>query len=250
MIAHAHQPWTRRLQRFWTGDDAGGSADAGGETAGSIELRDVTKVYRTRAGDHVVLDQINARFDQTESVGILGRNGAGKSTLLRILGGAEQPDAGRVLRRGRVSWPIGFSGGFNGSLSGEENCRFVARIYAADIDYVVEYARAFAEIGEYFRMPVRTYSSGMRARLAFGLSMAIDFDVYLVDEVTAVGDSSFQEKCVRAFAERRERSSVIIVSHQLSTIRKYCDKCAILRRGRLELFDDIDEAAKSYEALS
>ncbi len=250
MIAHATHPWTRRLRRIWFGNQGPATTDVPEDAPGSIELREVTKVYRTHAGDHVVLDQISARFDQTESVGILGRNGAGKSTLLRILGGAEQPDVGRVIRRGRVSWPIGFSGGFNGSLSGEENCRFVARIYAADIDYVVEYARAFAEIGEYFRMPVRTYSSGMRARLAFGLSMAIDFDVYLVDEVTAVGDSSFQEKCVRAFAERRQRSSVIIVSHQLSTIRKYCDKCAILRRGRLELFDDIDEAAESYEAMT
>lgn len=248
MIAEVTAGWTERLRGLWPGTQAPHTAEASA-AAGSIELREVTKVYRTRAGDHVVLDRITARFDQTKSVGILGRNGAGKSTLLRILGGAEQPDAGTVVRRGRVSWPIGFAGGFNGSLSGEENCRFVARIYDADLDYVVEYARAFAEIGEYFRMPVRTYSSGMRARLAFGLSMAIDFDVYLVDEVTAVGDSSFQQKCVRAFAERRERSSVIIVSHQLNTIRKYCDACAILRRGHLEFFDDIDEAARSYEAM-
>ena len=245
MIDLAPNSWLDKARQWWTPevlDEA--------PVQGSIELDEVTKVYPTRSGDHVVLDRITARFDQTVSVGILGRNGAGKSTLLRILGGAEQPDRGRVIRTGRVSWPIGFSGGFNGSLTGEENCRFVARIYGADLDHVVEYSRAFAEIGEYFRMPVRTYSSGMRARLAFGLSMAIDFDVYLVDEVTAVGDSSFQEKCRRAFTERRERSSVIIVSHQLSTIRKYCDKCAILRRGRLEMFDDIDEAAKSYEAMS
>ena len=155
-----------------------------------------------------------------------------------------------MLRSGRVSWPIGFAGGFNGSLSGEENCRFVARIYDADVDEVVEFARGFAEIGNYFNMPVRTYSSGMRARLAFGLSMAIDFDTYLVDEVTAVGDSTFQAKCRQAFAERRERSSVIIVSHQLSTIKQYADRFALLRRGKLHIYDDIDRVAKLYEAAA
>ncbi len=213
-----------------------------------IELHDVTKVYQTRAGDHVVLDGINAVFPEKTNVGILGHNGAGKSTLLRILGGAEAADRGTVVRNGRVSWPIGFSGGFNGSLTGEENCRFVARIYDADLDHVVEHARAFAEIGEYFRMPVRTYSSGMRARLAFGLSMAIDFDVYLVDEVTAVGDKAFREKSKRAFTERQERSSVIIVSHQLNTIKQYCTVCAVLRRGLLTLYDTVEEAAEAYEA--
>lgn len=213
-----------------------------------IELQNVTKAYPLSRGYHVVLDDISAVFPEGVSVGILGRNGAGKSTMLRILGGAEQPDSGKVLRSGRVSWPIGFAGGFNGSLTGEENCRFAARIYGADIDEVIEYSQDFAEIGDYFRMPVRTYSSGMRARLAFGLSMAIDFDTYLVDEVTAVGDSSFQAKCRQAFAERRERSSVIIVSHQLSTIRAYADHVALINHGRLRFFDNIEKAAKAYEA--
>jgi len=215
-----------------------------------IELKSVTKAYRTIAGDHVVLDRISGVFPDAVSVGILGVNGAGKSTLLRIIGGAEQPDGGEIIRRGRVSWPIGFAGGFNGSLTGDENCRFVARIYDSDIDDVVAYARDFAEIGEYFDMPVRTYSSGMRARLAFGLSMAIDFDTYLVDEVTAVGDRTFREKCRLAFAERQERSSVIIVSHQLQTIEEYCTHCAVLQNGRLHLFDDIGEASRLYEAIT
>ncbi|MAQ13347.1 MAG: ABC transporter ATP-binding protein [Sandaracinus sp.] len=215
-----------------------------------IELRSVTKAYRTRAGDHLVLNKIDAVFPERVSVGILGKNGAGKSTLLRILGGAEQPDAGVVTRKGRVSWPIGFAGGFNGSLSGDENCRFVARIYGADVDEVVDFAERFAEIGEYFRMPVRTYSSGMRARLAFGLSMALDFDTYLVDEVTAVGDQTFQAKCQAAFADRQERSSVIIVSHQMATIRKYCAHAAVLSDGRLHFYDDLDEAAAAYEAVA
>jgi len=212
-----------------------------------IELCSITKAYPTSMGQHVVLDQISAVFPDGVSVGILGRNGAGKSTLLRLVGGAERPDDGEILRSGRVSWPIGFSGGFNGSLSGEENCRFVARIYAADIDEVVEFARDFAEIGEYFEMPVRTYSSGMRARLAFGLSMAIDFDTYLVDEVTAVGDRNFQEKCRKEFEDRRGRSSVVMVSHQMATIELYCSRFAVLEGGKMQMFDDIAEATDAYE---
>lgn len=165
-----------------------------------------------------------------------------------MLGGAEKPDGGRIIRQGRVSWPIGFAGGFNGSLSGEQNCRFVARIYGAEIDPVVEYARDFADLGDYFHMPVRTYSSGMRARLAFGLSMALDFDTYLVDEVTAVGDKTFQAKCREEFAARRERSSVIIVSHNIKTIREYCDLFCVLRGGKLHVFEEIKEARRAYEA--
>jgi capsular polysaccharide transport system ATP-binding protein len=215
-----------------------------------IELRDVTKAYRTHAGDHIVLDRLSVAFGRNQNVGILGRNGAGKSTMLRIVGGAEQPDAGTIIRRGRVSWPIGFAGGFNASLSGEENCRFVARIYDADVDEAVEHTRAFAEIGDYFQMPVRTYSSGMRARVAFGLSMAIDFEVYLVDEVTAVGDKPFQEKCRKAFAERRTKSSVIMVSHSISTIGDYCNRFMLLIDGKLETFDDLKMAEKEYRRLA
>ncbi len=215
-----------------------------------IELREVTKAYRTHVGEHIVLDRLSATFGRKENIGILGRNGAGKSTMLRIVGGAEQPDAGAVVRRGRISWPIGFAGGFNASLSGEENCRFVARIYDADVDEVVEHTRAFAEIGDYFRMPVRTYSSGMRARVAFGLSMAIDFEVYLVDEITAVGDKPFQEKCQRAFAERREKSSMIMVSHNISTIGDYCNRFMLLIDGKLETFDDLKVAEKEYRRLA
>jgi capsular polysaccharide transport system ATP-binding protein len=146
-----------------------------------IELSEITKAYQTRSGSNVVLDRISFSFPPRTNFGILGKNGSGKSTLLRVIAGTEQPDSGQVHWGGLVSWPIGFSGGFNGSLSGEENCRFVARIYGADIDEVVGFTMDFAELGEYFYMPVRTYSSGMRARLAFGVSMAIQFDVYLVD---------------------------------------------------------------------
>lgn len=213
-----------------------------------IELREITKAYPTKSGSNLVLDRLSFAFPKHANFGILGKNGAGKSTLLRILAGTEEADSGSVQRSGVVSWPIGFSGGFSGSLSGEENCRFVARIYGADIDDVVGSTMDFAELGEYFYMPVKTYSSGMRARLAFGLSMAIEFDTYLVDEVTAVGDASFQAKCRKAFQERSDRSSVIIVSHHIGTIKDYCQQCAVLREGKLLCFDNVDEARAAYEA--
>ncbi len=212
-----------------------------------IELRNVTKAYKTTHGRHIVLDDITVDLPPLEALGILGRNGAGKSTLMRIIGGAEMPTAGKVVRRGRVSWPIGFAGGFNGSLSGEENCRFVARIYGQDIEYVVEQTREFAEIGDYFDMPVRTYSSGMRARVAFGLSMAIDFDLYLVDEVTAVGDRVFRRKCKAAFTARRERAGLIMVSHDIATLAEYCQRCAVLDGGKLRVYDSVAEATSAYE---
>lgn len=211
-----------------------------------IDVERVTKAYATHKGPNVVLDHVDLCIPMGTSMGILGMNGAGKSTLLRIMSGVELPDAGRVRRQGRISWPIGFAGGFNGSLSGEENCRFVARIYDEDVDRVVGFTHEFSELGDYFYMPIKTYSSGMKSRLAFGLSMAVDFDAYLVDEVTAVGDARFQKKCREAFAERRGRSSVIMVSHQPSTIRSYCECAAVLRHGRLTVYDSVADAEKAY----
>lgn len=214
-----------------------------------IELRNVTKTYRTKRGVNTILDNVSIKFPFGENIGILGRNGAGKSTLLRVVAGIEMPDMGEVRRSGRISWPLGFAGGFNGSLSGEENCRFVARIYGEDCSRIVEYAHDFAEIGDYFHMPVRTYSSGMRARLAFGLSMAIDFQVYLVDEVTAVGDKRFKEKCKQAFADRSNRASIVMVSHSAATIREYCTRCLLLADGDLYLYEDVEQAIAAHEAL-
>ena len=213
-----------------------------------IALRQITKAYRTSHGVNVVLNRLSAEFQERRNVGIIGRNGAGKSTLMRLISGSEWPDSGTVERRGRVSWPVGFSGGFSGSLTGAENARFVARIYGMPVDRVLKFAEEFSELGQYFDMPVKTYSSGMRARLAFSLSMAIDFDVYLVDEVTAVGDAQFQRKCRLAFDERRNRSTLIIVSHDMETIRNYCDSCAVLKQGKLLFCDSIDEAQRIYES--
>ena len=213
-----------------------------------IELRNVSKHYQTNHGIRQVLDDVSMAIPTNQSIGILGRNGAGKSTLLRLVAGIESTNAGEVVRHVSVSWPIGFAGGFHNHLTGEENMRFVSRIYGVDPVEVADSVKEFAELGEYFDMPLRTYSSGMRARLAFGLSMAIDFEVYLIDEVIAVGDKPFREKCEATLAARRDHSSVIIVSHSMQTIRQFSERCAVLMNGKLELFDDIDQAAEVYEA--
>jgi capsular polysaccharide transport system ATP-binding protein len=176
---------------------------------------------------------VSIRFEAGVNVGVVGRNGAGKSTLIGILAGAIEPDAGSVHRKGRISWPIGFAGGAAGTLTGEENCRFVARAYGEDVDRIVDFARDFAELGDYFYMPVGTYSSGMRARLNFALTMAFPFDHYLIDEGMATGDARFKDRSKQLFESRRGRSSIIIVSHNLRTVNRYSDRIAVLHQGRL-----------------
>lgn len=215
-----------------------------------LSLKNASKSYWSEAGETRILDNVSLDFPFNENIGILGYNGAGKSTFLRIVAGIEQLDRGDILVHRRVSWPLGFSGGFAAPLSGEENCRFIARIYGLEADDIIDFVSDFSELGRYMRAKVKTYSSGMRARLAFGLSMAIDFDVYLIDEVTAVGDRSFQNKCREAFAERRERSNILVVSHSLQTIKAYCSSAAVLQNGEIRLFDSIDQAAEIYEATS
>ena len=212
-----------------------------------LSLQNASKSYWSEAGETRILEDVTLDFPVNENIGILGYNGAGKSTFLRIVAGIEHLDVGDIRVHRRVSWPLGFSGGFAAPLSGEENCRFIARIYGLDADDIIDFVTDFSELGRYMRAKVKTYSSGMRARLAFGLSMAIDFEVYLIDEVTAVGDKSFQQKCREAFAERRERSNVLVVSHSLNTIKEYCSCAAVLQNGEIQLFHSIDEAAKSYE---
>lgn len=214
-----------------------------------IELYNLSKSYRTRKGRHTVLRDVSSHFPSGCNMGILGRNGAGKSTLLRLIGGAEMPTSGRIVRRGSVSWPIGFSGGFHGSLSGRENLRFICRIYGADLHRVAAFVAEFSELGDYMDMPLNTYSSGMKAKLAFGLSMAIEFDYYLIDEVTAVGDPVFKRKSKAEFDRRKDRATLIVVSHSTATIRQYCDAAAVLDRGDLVFFSDLNEAVAYYESL-
>ncbi len=215
-----------------------------------IELRNICKRYRTTKGVKTVLDDISMTFPPGRNIGILGRNGAGKSTLLRMISGAELPTSGQVIRTSSVSWLIGFSGGFHGSLTGRENLRFICRIYDADIPRVTAFVEEFSELGDYMEMPVNTYSSGMKAKLAFGLSMAIDFDYYLIDEVTAVGDAKFQKKSKAEFDRRKDHSSLLVVSHSSATIRSHCDAAAVLDQGRLTYFDDVEEAISHYESQS
>lgn len=215
-----------------------------------IELHNVSKGYPIRGGFHSVLKGVNVKFERGVNVGIVGRNGAGKSTLIALLAGAVEPDSGTITRHGRISWPVGFGGGAHGALTAEENCRFVARAYDEDVDRVVEFARNFSELGKYFDMPVRTYSSGMKARLNFALTMAFPFDIYLIDEGMATGDSRFKDKSQRLFESRRGRSSIIIVSHNLRTVRRYSDKVAVLSDGKLTMFDSAEEAQQLYRIES
>jgi len=214
-----------------------------------IALDRVSKWYRTQAGRRVVLDEQSVVFEPGCNVGILGANGAGKSTLIRLLAGAEQPDRGRIRRDSRVSFPLGFSGTFHGALSGRENVAFIARVYGAPRRDVLGYVAAFSELADYFDMPVNTYSSGMRARLAFATCLAIDFDVYLVDEITEIGDERFRRKCAAAFGERMRRADMILVTHNRETLRQYCDRGAVLAGGQLQLYEDVPAALAGYDRL-
>ena len=211
-----------------------------------IALEHVSKWYPTAKGQRLILDDITCEFPQGRSVGIMGLNGAGKSTLLRLIGGVEPPDEGSIRWDGAVSWPLGLAGTFPGTLTGRENARFVSRLYGAPPGEIEEFAEDFAGLGDYFDEQVRTYSSGMRARLGFAVSIAVEFDVYLVDEATSVGDWRFTAKCLKAFRDRREKSSIILVSHSEETVRRSCDMGAVLLNGRLTLYDNIKEAIAVY----
>ncbi|MEO1142595.1 MAG: ABC transporter ATP-binding protein, partial [Pseudomonadota bacterium] len=189
-------------------------------------------------------------FQRGYSYGLLGVNGAGKSTTMRILAGSELPNRGHVSREARVSWPLGFANGFNPLLSGKENLKFVARAYGEDVDRVLSFVHDFAEIGDYMEEPVKNYSSGMMSRFAFGLSMAIEFDCYLVDEITSVGDARFQARCQDVFMSRCRFADVIMISHDMSTIKNYCDKGVLLVDGTLIYFDNIEAAIQAYFRLN
>ncbi|NNC72606.1 MAG: ABC transporter ATP-binding protein [Sphingomonadaceae bacterium] len=217
----------------------------------TIELQNITKVYRSRrSGRKTVLNDINAVFEKGYSYGILGVNGAGKSTLLRIICGAERPTFGAVRKDVTISWRLGFSSSFNSSLTGMENLRFVCRIYNRDIEEVSDFVTDFAEIGNAIHEPVRNYSSGMRARLAFGLSMAIRFQVYIIDESLSVGDFKFQEKCQAEFEKRRAESDILLTSHMPNQIKQYCDRGGVVHRGELTMFESVDEAVDYYEQVT
>lgn len=213
-----------------------------------IEFRDVSKHYLTPTSRKVIVERLTLSLPWGAKVGLLGRNGAGKTTLLAMVAGTAQPAAGRIRRLGRISWPLGFGGSTHAELTGAQNVRFVARIYGMDTDALVAYVADFSELGEFMDMPVRNYSSGMKARLAFGMAMGIRFDWYLVDEITAVGDSRFKRKSLAVFKSRLRDAGLLMVSHSTSTIRSYCTSGLVLENGAVRYFPDINEAIAVHEA--
>jgi capsular polysaccharide transport system ATP-binding protein len=214
-----------------------------------ITLEDICKAYHVRSGSHVVLDCVSLTVRPGQSIGIMGRNGSGKSTLARLMTGVEYADSGKIRREMSVSWPLAFGAGFQGSLTGADNARFIARIYGVPVQRTIAFVNEFAELGDYFYMPVKTYSSGMRARLAFGCSLAVEFDCLVVDEVTAVGDHRFTERCHDALYERRKRCALVMVSHQTATFQRFCESGAVLHNGHLHEYDTIEEAIAVYGSL-
>jgi capsular polysaccharide transport system ATP-binding protein len=212
-----------------------------------IAIENVSKIYPTRRGPHVVLDKVNLRVEHGQKIGILGRNGAGKSTLIRLISGAEHPSSGRIRRDMTVSWPLAFGGAFHNNLTGFDNLRFICRIYGVPFRDVVPFVEDFTELGVYLREPVVHYSEGMRARLAFALSLAIEFDCFLIDEVIAVGDSRFHEKCRVELFEKRKDRAFILVSHSADQIKARCDSASVLVDGALRSFQGVDEAYAYYQ---
>lgn len=214
-----------------------------------IKIENLTKSYRTPKGRHYVFKDLNIELPSGKSIALIGRNGAGKSTLLRMIGGIDRPDSGKIVTDSSISWPVGLSGGFQGSLTGRENVKFVARLYAKkeELKEKVTFVEEFAELGKYFDMPIKTYSSGMRSRLGFGLSMAFRFDYYLVDEITAVGDERFKKKCLDIFNSKRRYSNFLMVTHSLNLLKQYCDIAIYIgKSNEVTYFEDVGDAIDTY----
>ena len=216
-----------------------------------IKIENLTKSYRTPKGRHYVFKDLNVELPSGKSVALIGRNGAGKSTLLRVIGGIDRADSGRIHTDKTISWPVGLAGGFQGSLTGRENVKFVARLYARpeELKDKVTFVEEFAELGKYFDMPIKTYSSGMKSRLGFGLSMAFKFDYYLVDEVTAVGDARFKQKCADLFKARHKEASFLMVSHSLGSLKEFCDVALFIGRdNQVQYFESVEMAIEFYKS--
>lgn len=217
-----------------------------------IRLENVSKYYPTAKGKKYVFRNLNFEFPEKSNIGVLGLNGTGKSTLLRMIGGIDFPNQGKIEITGSISWPLGLGGGVQGSLSGRDNARFVCRVYGDSEKAIREklnFIHEFSELDDYFDLPVKTYSSGMRSRLLFAVSMAFDFDIYLIDEITAVGDARFKEKSQNALKEKREKSNYIMVSHNVNELIKECDSLLVLGNGGVKLFNDIQEGMQYYKEL-
>lgn len=218
-------------------------------TGGMLSVRDLKKVYKTRFGENCVFDGVSFDLAMGERLGILGRNGAGKSTLVRLISGAERPSAGSIERGMSISWPLAHSGAFHQQLTGIDNIRFISRIYDQDIEANLAFVEDFAELGPYLREPVLSYSSGMRARLAFAISMIIEFDCFLIDEISAVGDVRFHDRCNYELFEKRADRAMIIISHDAAYVRDHCNRWAVLHDGALVLYDDFELAYGEFKQL-
>ena len=214
-----------------------------------IRFENLSKGFWVGGERKVVIDNLNATLPTGASLALMGRNGAGKSTLLQMIAGTLRPDGGRIVSDGTISWPVGFGGSFHKDMTGSQNVRFIARIYGVDTDELAAFVEDFAELGKHFYEQVRFYSSGMKSRLAFGTSMGIKFDTYLVDEVTAVGDSQFKRKSSAVFRERMKTSSAILVNHSMGQLREFCDAGVVLEKGKLWYFDDLEEGIAFHQGL-
>jgi len=214
-----------------------------------IVCTDIKKSYSHGGRAKRVLKGVNLTIDRGERVGLLGRNGAGKSTLIKLVGGVEMPTSGKISRGMSVSWPLGFAGGFQGSLTGYDNARFISRIYQRDYGDMRAFVEDFTEMGRQLKMPVKTYSSGMRARLAFALSLAIEFDCYLIDEIILVGDQNFQRKCQVELFEKRQDRAMLVASHSPEFMREFCNKAVIINNGIADIYPDINTAIDIYSRL-
>lgn len=214
-----------------------------------LEVVNLGKTYAHTPGNKALFKGLTFTVGRSDRLAVLGRNGQGKSTLIKILGGALGATEGSIDWKMSNSWPIGFTGGFQGSLSGLDNIRFLARLYQRDFPEMLARVDGFAELGVKLAQPVKHYSSGMRARLAFGLSLAIEFDCYLIDELVSVGDARFQRKCFEELFERRRERAFIMASHDMRMIEKHCERVLIIESGRVKMFDDVREAIDIYSWL-
>jgi len=214
-----------------------------------IVCRNIYKSYKHGASRKQVLNNVNLSIAPGDRLALLGRNGAGKSTLIKLIGGVEMPTSGRITRGMSLSWPLGFAGGFQGSLTGYDNARFISRIYDRDYKDMKAFVEDFTEMGRQLAMPVKTYSSGMRARLAFALSLAIEFDCYLIDEIILVGDQNFQRKCQYELFEKRQDRTMILASHSTEVVRQFCNRAVIINQGHATDYTDVDHAVDLYSAL-
>jgi capsular polysaccharide transport system ATP-binding protein len=214
-----------------------------------IDFHGVSKSYQLRGSRRHILRDLTLAFPRDKNVALIGRNGAGKSTLLGMIAGTVALNKGRIVRHGRMSWPMGFSGGIHPALTGRQNARFIARVYGADTGAMVDFVEDFSELGAFLDMPTNTYSSGMKARLSFGISLAANFDCYLIDELTEVGDAAFREKCRRAFQDKMREARVIVAAHSEATLKSMCNAALLIEAGTAVYFDTVEDGLAAYRAL-